>query len=109
MDTAIKNHRTEDKLLRKLTGRLLPPIDEATEKLTIKPVRDYRKLIGSAIITLHINKDGLSLEEVKYIQEETIKDGSNRAMKTLIGLMLEVTLSEGAATFIYETTPRLEP
>lgn len=101
--------KTENILLKKLTGRFVPPIDQATEKLTIKLVRDYSKMLGTKIITLHIHKDGLSLEEVKYIQEELVKDGSTKAIMTCARMMLEVTLSEEAATYIYETTPRLEP
>jgi hypothetical protein len=96
-------------LLRKLTGRLVPPIDQATEKLIIKLVWDYSKMLGTKIITLHIDKDGLSLEEVKYIQEELVKDGSKKAIMTFARMMLEVTLSEDAAAYIYETTPKLEP
>jgi len=100
--------RTKGRLIREFAGRLLPPIEHATGQISIKLIREYRRALGIGTVILHTHSHGLSLGEVSYIHEEVMKEGSAEALETFVRMMLEVTLSEEAATFIFETAPRAE-
>ena len=101
--------KTQNRILRALRGRLLPHIEDAREGLPVKLVRGYSRVVGEEIVVFHIHYLGLTLEELKYVRSEVIKDGSDKALITYVRMLLEVTLSEEAAAFAYATTPRAEP